>query len=109
VGNKKVIEGGAVSLVIDTAFVDAWLKVSSTTMPSCTQVSEYGLGYSLGYLGVEALSAIAGSESGFGLFKRLADGQSWNEAFADIYGINWEKARPILAQYIAENAVGLPR
>ena len=62
-GNKKVIEGGAVSLVIDTAFVDAWLKVSSTTMPSCTQVSEYGLGYSLGYLGVEALSAIAGSES----------------------------------------------
>ncbi|MEJ6577063.1 MAG: hypothetical protein QNL07_02855 [Candidatus Planktophila sp.] len=106
-GNKTA--ESARDLLIDTAYVEKWLEESSTTMPSCTQVPTYGLGYSLGYLAIEALSAISGAESGFGLFQRLADGQSWSKAFSDIYGISWELAKPILAQYIAENAVNLPR
>jgi hypothetical protein len=67
----------------------------------CQTLSTYALGYSLGFLTVEALTAIAGPESHMALVQRIAQGESLDRAFKEIYSISWSDAQPILAQVVA--------
>ena len=55
----------------------------------------------LGMLTVEILSAIGGSESTMKIYELAAIGQTFEEAFANVYGISWAEAKPILADLTA--------
>ena len=76
---------------------------------------EYDLGYTIGYLTVEALSAIAGPTSSMGLNTRAAlygvgevTGKEFNQIFQNVYGISWDEAMPILAEVVAQTFKELP-
>ena len=62
----------------------------------------YNLGYSVGLLAVEALSAIKGAESTVVLLQHVAVGESFAVAFNNIYGLDWKSASEILGQVIAK-------
>lgn len=102
-------EGGRVTEAVDYDYALNYLAKSSEINTGCEQDLFYGLGYSLGYLATEALTALQGAESPMALFERVGSGMSWDEAFLSIYGISWDEAMPILAKVIEVNAVGLPR
>jgi hypothetical protein len=67
----------------------------------CTKTNQYALSYSVGYLTVEALSAIRGIESHMSFEQKLGSGVPYKKAFSDTYGITWDKAAPILAEVVA--------
>ena len=67
----------------------------------CIGTPNYKLGYTLGMLTVEILSAIGGSESTMKIYELAAIGQTFEEAFANVYGISWAEAKPILADLTA--------
>ena len=67
----------------------------------CTETKEFSLSASVGFLTVEALSAIRGVESHMSFEQKLGSGVPYKKAFSDTYGITWEKAAPILAEVVA--------
>jgi len=67
----------------------------------CLRRPNYRLGYTLGFLTVEALSAIGGIESSMIVYQRAASGQSFNQAFQDVYGVAWDDVKPVLAEVVA--------
>ena len=67
----------------------------------CLGKPDYVLGYSVGYLTVEALSAMAGSDSAMHMYTEMASGKDFEAAFGIIYDIAWSEAKPVLAQYIS--------
>jgi len=67
----------------------------------CGGKPNYRLGYTLGMLTVEILSAIGGSESTMKIYELAAIGQTFEEAFANVYGISWAEAKAILADLTA--------
>ena len=74
-----------------------------TSMP-CAYPPEgnYALGYSLGFLTVEILSAIGGSESSMNLYK-LMKNNTFPEAFELTYGSPWDEAKHIIASVVSTN------
>ena len=70
--------------------------------PSCFRLPSYSLGYSVGFLTTEALSALGGIESTLLLYSRTANGEAFEEAFKNTYGINWSQAKDILARVIVK-------
>ncbi len=68
---------------------------------TCIGKPNYRLGYTLGMLTVEVLSAIGGSESTMKIYELGGMGQTFEEAFINVYGISWTEAKPILADVIA--------
>ncbi len=75
---------------------------------------EYALGYTIGYLTVEALSAIGGPTSSMGLNTRAAlygvgevTEEDFNQIFEYVYGISWNEAMPILAEVVADTVASL--
>jgi len=75
----------------------------NSTSPACIGRSDYALGYSVGLLSVEALSAIAGSNSSMYLYKYMSHGITFEEAFEIIYGSPWEEAKPVLAAFVSSS------
>ena len=75
---------------------------------------EYALGYTIGYLTVEALSAIGGPTSSMGLNTRAAlygvgevKEKEFNQIFQHVYGISWNEAMPILAKVVSDTVASL--
>ena len=66
----------------------------------------YDLGYSLGFLTVEALSAIGGSDSSMNLYK-LMTSNTFREAFELTYGSPWDEAKHIIASVVSSNIFGI--
>tara|TARA_B100001057_G_scaffold501000_1_gene619590 strand:- start:224 stop:1537 length:1314 start_codon:yes stop_codon:yes gene_type:complete len=78
------------------------LQFYSDDIPrTCIGKANYRLGYTLGMLTVEVLSAIGGSESTMKIYELGGMGQTFEEAFINVYGISWAEAKPILADVIA--------
>jgi hypothetical protein len=75
---------------------------SESSPPSCFVLPSYSLGYSAGFLTTEALVAIGGIESTLLLYSRAASGESFEEAFKNIYGITWNNASDILAKVVSK-------
>jgi hypothetical protein len=59
------------------------------------------LGYSIGYAATEALFAIGGPQSVLALFSRGAMGDSFSQAFQNVYGLSWDEGSTMLGQILA--------
>ena len=60
------------------------------------------LKYTIGYITVEALTALKGIDSTMNLVKAVAAGDTYEQAFKKIYGVEWSYAEPILAQVVSK-------
>jgi len=61
----------------------------------------WNIGNSTGSMAVECLAAIGGPQSVTALFTLEAQGNSFDAAFAKIYGVSWQQAAATLGQVIA--------
>jgi hypothetical protein len=61
----------------------------------------YVLGYTVGALTVETLVAIAGPQSVMALYSLGAEGQTFEAAFQNVYGMSWSEASVILSKVLA--------
>ena len=60
------------------------------------------LKYTIGYITVEALTALKGIDSTMNLVKAVAAGDTYEQAFKKTYGVEWSYAEPILAQVVSK-------
>ncbi len=67
----------------------------------CIRNPDYVLGYSIGYLTVEAMNAMAGADSAMHMYSVMASGKDFEEAFELTYEISWDNAKPIFAEYVS--------
>ena len=67
----------------------------------CTKNPDYVLGYSIGYLTVEALNAMSGADSAMHMYTVMASGKNFEEAFEFRYELSWNDAKPIFAEYVS--------
>ena len=67
----------------------------------CIQNPDYVLGYSIGYLTVEAMNAMSGADSAMHMYSIMATGKVFEDAFEIIYDISWDDAKPIFAEYVS--------
>ena len=68
----------------------------------CFKTNQFAFSYSFGAAMIEALVAVGGTESHFSLEQRLGQGEAFGSAFSAVYGIEWSKAEPILAEVVAK-------
>jgi hypothetical protein len=104
------VAGGHAATQVDksTMTYDFLVKFySESSPPGCFQVPSYSLGYSAGFLTTEALSAIGGIESTLLLYTRAANGETFEVAFKNIYGISWAEASDILARVVSKEFAAL--
>jgi hypothetical protein len=77
--------------------------------PNCLPPAPiYLLGYSIGALAIEALTAIAGPQSHMAVLTLIGRGQPYETAFKNVYGISWAEAAPILARVAAAEYAATP-
>ena len=67
----------------------------------CTKNPDYVLGYSIGYLTVEAMNAMSGADSAMHMYSVMASGIDFEQAFEITYEISWNDAKPIFAEYVS--------
>jgi hypothetical protein len=84
--------------------VEKWLIDQSNTV-TCHDSNYFALGYSLGFLTVEALAAIGGPEAPMAWLARLEADESKNQAFSEVFGITWDAAVPILSNVVSQLAM----
>ncbi len=102
------VAGGGSGGQLDTSSIDYnFMKkfYSESAPPSCFGLPSYALGYSIGFLTTEALAAIGGIESPLLLYTRTASGETFEEAFKNIYGIDWLAAQNILAKVVVKEFI----
>ena len=54
--------------------------------------------YDLGFLFVEIVTSIKGPDTSMQFFSEIARGRSFTDVFADIFGMSWEAAMPLIAE-----------
>ena len=67
----------------------------------CMTNYDYTLGYSIGFLTVEVLSAFGGGDSSMHLYKLMSSGKTYAEAFELIYGYSWDESKQIIASVVS--------
>ena len=67
----------------------------------CVKNPDYVLGYSIGFLTVEAMNAMAGADSAMHMYAVMASGKDFEEAFELIYEISWNDAKSVFAEYVS--------
>ncbi len=87
-----------------TDYTEASLKdyLVNQSAPSCYLNGElYKLSYSIGALATEALISIAGPQAVMAIYALGAEGQNFQTAFKNVYGISWSDAAVILSKVLA--------
>ena len=78
------------------------LNYYNNSIPSvCIRNPDYVLGYSIGFLTVEAMNAMAGADSAMHMYAVMASGKDFEEAFELIYEISWNEAKSVFAEYVS--------
>ena len=100
---KSQVKGRHIQPPFDDYSEEAILNYYNKSIPgSCTRNPDYVLGYSIGYLTVEALAANTGPHSTMWMIREMANKDiSFEEAFENTYGYSWNEAKPLLAEYIS--------
>jgi len=80
---------------------------SANQPTTCRSIPQFALGYSLGFLTIEALTAIAGPEAHMAVVKEIADGKSLDDAFTAVYGVTWSSVEGSLAEVVAIEIMNL--
>ena len=81
-----------------TAIMDYYIN----SIPgACERNPDYVLGYSIGYLTVEAMNAMSGADSAMHMYSIMASGSDFEEAFQITYDISWKDAKPLFAEYVS--------
>jgi len=88
--------------------IEAFLKQKPQTCYRPDTNGDYQLGYSVGYAAVETLVAIGGARATMAVIARTSAGDTWATAFKKVYGINWARARSVLASVLAEEYARMP-
>lgn len=86
---------------IDYEFIMDFLDVNKHKRYSNDYDSDFI--YVLGARVMEALVAVGGTQSMLDIWEQLSTHVGFQKAFENVYGISYEKAKPILAQAIAKN------
>jgi hypothetical protein len=68
----------------------------------------YPLAYSIGYAAVETLIAIGGSRATLALYALGSNGETWETAFKQVYGITWDQGATVLSQVLAAEYAANP-
>lgn len=76
----------------------SFLKTYQVTGP---ENSNWSLSYSIGYSAVEALIAIGGPQSTMALYALGGNGENWETAFKNVYGISWDEGATVLGKVLA--------
>ena len=99
---RAVNPGTKVSLTsFNVATLTKYLKKDPSTCNDTSLLQDYQLGFSVGHAAVEALIAIGGPQATMALVARKADGDSWQQAFQNVYGISWNTGALILGRVLA--------
>jgi hypothetical protein len=82
--------------------------LNETSVPGkCQTKNSFALSYSLGFLTIEALTAIGGPGSHMAMVQNIANGDNLNQAFKKSYGISWTNAKTILAKIVAKEIMAI--
>ena len=99
---KTQVTGRHIQPPFDDYSASTILNYYNESIPGiCIKNPDYVLGYSIGYLTVEAMSAMSGSDSAMRMYSLMANGQNFEDAFENIYEISWNDAKPIFSEYVS--------
>ena len=73
----------------------------ASLMPGKYNAEMFGYVYTLGYLTLECLVALKGIDSPTQVILEVSNGLTFEQAFKNIYGMEWAAAAPILAKAVA--------
>ena len=91
------------------AFTAAGMKsFLKTYQPTGPENSNWSLAYSIGYSAVEALIAIGGPQSTMALYALGGNGENWETAFKNVYGITWDEGATVLGKVLAAQYTANP-
>jgi hypothetical protein len=78
-------------------------------MPGKYNSEMFGYVYTIGYITLESLIALKGVDSPMQLVLDVSNGATFESAFARIYGMSWDAAKPILAASVSEQFLAARR
>lgn len=90
---------------LTAAGMKTFLTTNQVTGPSN---ANWPLAYSVGFATVEALIAIGEPESTLALYALAGNGENWDSAFKQVYGITWDEGASILGKVLAAEYQSTP-
>nr|QOV08874.1 hypothetical protein HULAb132A11_00029 [Candidatus Nanopelagicales bacterium] len=96
-------QASAGELFRDSAITSAWIQEFFVVNQTTAWFNKYPRWrqYDLGAMLIETLTALKGPGSTMEIWKLMSTGQSFNQAFENIYGTSFDKALPIISKAIA--------
>ena len=106
--NYTVVRSPGSSAQLPSFTADGMKSFLMDFQPTGPQNKNWMLAYSIGYSAVETLIAIGGPQATLALYALGSNGENWETAFKDVYGITWDQGATILGQVLAAEYAANP-